>query len=125
MSEKSSALPDNLSIRLEEVCVQYRMPTEPVRTLKEQVIRYLKGQRTQFRDFWGLNGLSLDVVQGEFIAIIGRNGAGKSTLLKVIARILKPTSGRALIRGNVSSIIELGTGFHPELTGRENIFMHG
>lgn len=101
------------------------MPTEPVRTIKEQVIRYIQGQRTQYRDFWGLREVSLDVKQGEFIAFIGRNGAGKSTLLKVAARVLRPTAGRVLIRGTVASIIELGTGFHPELTGRENIFIHG
>jgi ABC-type polysaccharide/polyol phosphate transport system ATPase subunit len=125
MSDPSAAFPEALAIRLERVSIRYRMPTEPVRSLKEQAIRYVKGQRTQFRDFLGLKDLSLDVVQGEFLGIIGRNGAGKSTLLKVISRILKPTSGRVCIRGQIASIIELGAGFHPELTGRENIFVHG
>src|SRR5260221_3222688 len=125
MSDIDSAFPHQMAIRLIDVSIRYRMPTEPVRTIKEQVIRYIQGQRTQYRDFWGLREVSLDVKQGEFIAFIGRNGAGKSTLLKVAARVLRPTAGRVLIRGTVASIIELGTGFHPELTGRENIFIHG
>jgi len=74
---------------------------------------------------WALRDVNLEVHQGEILGIVGRNGAGKSTLLKVLTRITKPTSGRARIWGRVGSLLEVGTGFHPELTGRENIFMSG
>ncbi|MCH7542924.1 MAG: ABC transporter ATP-binding protein, partial [Proteobacteria bacterium] len=74
---------------------------------------------------WALKDVTFDVRQGERVGIIGVNGAGKSTLLKILSRITTPTAGRALVRGRVSSLLEVGTGFHPELTGRENVYLNG
>ncbi|MEM4202773.1 MAG: ABC transporter ATP-binding protein [Candidatus Methanomethylicaceae archaeon] len=111
-------------IRLESVSVRFRIPAEPIRSFKEYAIRRFRNQ-LDFREIWALRDVSFEVIRGEALGIIGRNGSGKSTLLKVIARVLRPTSGRVWVKGRVVPLLELGGGFHPELTGRENIFLNG
>ncbi|HEY5742216.1 MAG TPA: ABC transporter ATP-binding protein [Terrimicrobiaceae bacterium] len=91
-------------------------------------LRRLIGQRDecpQRGEFWALNGVTFDVQPGEIIGLVGKNGAGKSTLLKILSRITEPTSGEAILRGRLASLLEVGTGFHAELSGRENVFLNG
>ena len=84
-----------------------------------------KSGKANKEDFWALQDINLQIEQGERIGIIGKNGAGKSTLLKILSRVTWPTTGEAIIRGRLASLLEVGTGFHPELTGRDNIFFNG
>ena len=111
-------------ILLQNVTVKYRAPEVRIRTFKEYMIRTLQ-RKVRFKEFLALDQINIDVQKGETLGIIGRNGAGKSTLLKVISRVLVPTEGRVWIMGRVSPLLELGAGFHPELTGRENVFLNG
>ncbi|MGE5249910.1 MAG: ABC transporter ATP-binding protein [Bacteroidota bacterium] len=111
-------------IRLENITVCYRAPEERIGTFKEYAIRVLQ-RRVSFREFLALDHVNLSAQSGEILGLIGRNGAGKSTLLKVVSRVLAPTAGRVRIWGRVTPLLELGAGFHPELTGRENVLLNG
>lgn len=120
------------AIRVEGLGKRYRLAhgqeRARYRTLRESLAGLVAApfkKRSTVEDFWALNDVSFEVQPGEVVGIIGRNGAGKSTLLKVLSRITKPTKGRVEINGRVGSLLEVGTGFHPELTGRENIYLNG
>jgi len=111
-------------IELEQVSVRYRTLREGVRSLKEFAIRWVRGQ-IGYIEIWALKKVSLEVKPSEVVGLIGRNGAGKSTLLKVIARVIKPVEGTVQVTGKVAPLLELGSGFDLELTGIENISLHG
>lgn len=113
---------DDFALRLDGVSVRYRVPLDPNVSIKETIVR---GLRRPYREHVAVDELSLTIAHGETLGIVGGNGAGKTTLLNVMARVLHPTSGRLRIRGSVSPIIDLLGGFHPELTGRENVFLRG
>lgn len=112
-------------IRLEQVSVRYRIPHERIASFKEYAIHALLRRRLRYEDFFALRDVSIEVGAGEIFGVVGRNGAGKSTLLKVVSRVIKPHQGRLWMRGRVAPLLELGAGFHPELTGRENVFLNG
>jgi ABC-2 type transport system ATP-binding protein len=112
------------AISLQNVSVRYRISRERIATFKEYMILRVK-RKIQVEHRGALDAVSMEIRRGETFGVIGRNGAGKSTLLKVISRILIPSGGRVVVRGQVSPLLELGAGFHMELTGLENIFLNG
>lgn len=112
------------AVELSGVTVRYYRPTERIRSFKEYAIRTIRGTLKR-REFQALTGVSFRVEVGESVGIIGHNGAGKSTLFKTLARIVVPDEGRVVVRGLVAPLLELGLGFHQELTGRENVILHG
>ena len=129
----------NIAIQIDNLSKKYMIDHQKqggYKTLRDQLVNssssiknlLLHGRRTQNphrEEFWALKNVSFEIKQGDRVGIIGRNGAGKSTLLKILSRITEPTQGRVAIKGRVASLLEVGTGFHPELTGRENIYLNG
>lgn len=111
-------------IQAEHVSMCFRMDMERITNLKEWFVKWAKRQR-RYKDFYALNDVSLTVERGDVVGVIGRNGSGKSTLLKVISGIYKPTTGTVRTAGRVAPMLELGSGFDHELSGRDNIFLNG
>lgn len=117
----------DLSIKIEDLGKEYKLGNTFNDNLRGSISSKIKSliRPAKTQSFWALQGISFDVPKGEVVGVIGRNGAGKSTLLKILSRITDPSTGKITIEGRVSSLLEVGTGFHPELSGRENIFLNG
>lgn len=115
---------DDIAIRVTNLTKSFKLPTERAWGLKQAIFNRLKGIKG-YRKQVVLSGIDFDVHKGEFLGIVGRNGSGKSTLLKLLAEIYKPDSGSVTVNGTLVPFIELGVGFNPELTGRENIYLNG
>jgi ABC-type polysaccharide/polyol phosphate transport system ATPase subunit len=113
---------ENIVIKFDHVTKQFSKLSQ--KTFKEFIPALIRGEKTS-DSFTALNDISFEIKKGETVGIIGPNGSGKSTILKLIAGVMSPTTGKIRVRGNISPLIELGAGFHPELTGRENIFLNG
>lgn len=111
-------------IEVSDVTMTYRLTKARIQSMKEYVVSLLS-RKLQYEEFHALNHVSFDVKKGEVIGLVGHNGAGKSTMLKVISGILRPTTGSVMVRGNIVPMLELGSGFDIELSGRENIFLNG
>jgi ABC-2 type transport system ATP-binding protein/lipopolysaccharide transport system ATP-binding protein len=110
-------------VELTGINVRFVVPTERIISFKEYVLRRMRNQ-IHHRELWALKDVNLTLEAGETLGLVGRNGAGKSTLLKVMSRVLRPTSGRVIVRGRAAPLLELGAGFHFDLTGRENVFLN-
>lgn len=120
----------DVAIKVDNLAKLYQIGTAKSGSLRESMVagwQRIMGAKSQSvsEDFWALDDVSFEIKQGEAVGIIGKNGAGKSTLLKILSRITEPTKGRIEINGRVASLLEVGTGFHPELSGRENVYLNG
>ena len=111
-------------IKVENVGMEFNLSQQKVDNLKEYVIKFLK-RDLNFQSFWALKDISFEIEKGDKVGFVGLNGAGKSTLLKLIAGVMKPKEGNIQVKGRISPLLELGAGFDPDYTGRENIFLNG
>lgn len=116
---------DEFAVRVKDVTVRFNLASEKVETLKEYFVRLLKGKSVKIDEFFALKDVSFDIKQGDSFALLGSNGSGKSTMLKVISGIYRPYKGSVEVNGTIAPMIELGAGFDPELTARENIYLNG
>ncbi len=110
---------------VQDVSILFNLSKENVDNLKELLIKKIKGEKIRFNEFWALKNINFELNKGDRLGILGLNGAGKSTLLKIIAGVYKPTTGKVTRHGHIAPMIELGAGFDPNYTGRENIFLYG
>lgn len=115
---------NEFAVRVDHVSMRFNMSREKVDSIKEYLIKMAKRQLF-FEEFWALKNVSLEIKRGEVFGLVGLNGAGKSTLLKVVAGVLKPTTGTVSVEGTIAPLIELGAGFDADLTARENVYMNG
>ena len=113
------------ALKVEDISIRFNLSKEKVDNLKELLIKKIKGETIRFNEFWALKNINFELQKGDRLGILGLNGAGKSTLLKVIAGVYKPTTGKVTRNGHIAPMIELGAGFDPNYTGRENIFLYG
>lgn len=116
---------NNLALKLTNVSKEYQIGTKKDGSLRGTLSSLFRIRNNAKESFLALNDVSFDVEKGDVVGIIGRNGAGKSTLLKILSQITRPTEGKIEVNGRIASLLEVGTGFHPELTGRENVFLNG
>ena len=112
----------DIAVSVRDLAKKYRLFSSPMERLKESLHPFRKRYH---KEFWALNGINFDISKGQIVGILGRNGSGKSTLLQILASVLRPTSGTVIVNGRVSALLELGTGFSPEFTGRQNVLLNG
>jgi len=112
----------DIAVSVRDLTKKYRLFSSPMERLKESLHPFRKRYH---KEFWALNGINFDISKGQIVGILGRNGSGKSTLLQILASVLRPTSGTVIVNGRVSALLELGTGFSPEFTGRQNVLLNG
>ena len=115
----------NKVLKVKDVSILFNLSKENVDNLKELLIKKIKGEKIRFNEFWALKNINFELEKGDRLGILGLNGAGKSTLLKIIAGVYKPTTGSVTRNGHMAPMIELGAGFDPNYTGRENIYLYG
>jgi len=125
LTGKECPVKEDYAIVVDQVSKFFRVPREKKTTVYENLIGLLKGEHTTYDEFWALKDVSFNIRYGETFGIIGPNGSGKSSLLKIMARVLFPDDGRVIINGKVAPFLELGVGFQPDLSGKDNVYLYG